>query len=96
MKYLCGRGAGSDILRQLRAVLPTQTDRAKMTKEVEGCGKQDAPLTLYHIPAQGNPMPLGDGYIRLRCGHVAQQEATSYGLLLCEECAVRLDFPPMK
>jgi len=34
------------------------------TKEVEGCGKQDAPLTLYHIPFQGEPMPLGDGYIR--------------------------------
>ena len=79
------------------AVLPTQTDRAKMTtKEVEGCGKQDAPLTLYHIPVQGDPMPLGDGYIRLRCGHVAQHETSSYGVLLCEECATRLQFPPMK
>lgn len=75
---------------------PTQTDRSKMTKEVEGCSKQDAPLTLYHIPAQGDLMPLGDGYIRLRCGQVAQQEATSHGLLLCGECATRLQFPPMK
>jgi hypothetical protein len=65
-------------------------------REVQGCGKQDAPLTLYHIPVQGDPMPLGDGYIRLRCGQVAQQEATSYGVLLCEECATRLQFPPMK
>ena len=73
------------------AVLPTQTDRAKMTtKEVEGCGKQDAPLTLYHIPVQG------DGYIRLRCGHVAQHETSSYAVLLFEECATRLQFPPMK
>lgn len=77
-----------------KAVLPTQTDRSKMTTKVEGCGKQDAALTLYHIPVQGDPMPLGDGYIRLRCGQVAQQEATSYGLLLCEDCSVRL--PPMK
>jgi hypothetical protein len=66
------------------------------TKEVQGCGKQDAPLTLYHIPFQGEPMPLGDGYIRLLCGLVAQQEATSHGLLLCEVCAARLQFPPMK
>jgi hypothetical protein len=37
------------------------------TKEVQGCDKQDAPLTLYHISVAGEPMPLGDGYIRLRC-----------------------------
>jgi len=49
------------------------------TREVQGCGKQDAPLTLYHIPFQGEPMPLGDGYIRLHCAHVTQGEATSYG-----------------
>jgi len=80
-----------------KAVLPTQTDRPKMTtKEVRGCGKQDAPLTLYHIPFHGEPMPLGDGYIRLRCGHVAQHETSFYGVLLCEDCSVRLGFPPMK
>ena len=83
------------LLRQQGRFLPNRA-ASMTTKEVQGCGKQDTPLTLYHIPVQGDPMPLGDGYIRLRCGHVAQHDATVYGVLLCEECATRLDFPPMK
>ena len=82
-------------LRQQERFLPNRA-ASMTTKEVQGCGKQDSPLTLYHIPVQSNPMPLGDGYVRLRCGHVAQQEATSYGVLLCEDCSVRLGFPRMK
>jgi hypothetical protein len=53
-------------------------------------------LMVAHASKLSERMPVGDGYIRLRCGHVAQQETSSYGVLLCEECATRLDFPPMK
>jgi hypothetical protein len=62
--------------------------------EVQGCGRRNTPLALYHVTASGQVRLLSYGFERLACGnHPSTFESHSYGILLCEECAARLGFP---
>jgi len=61
---------------------------------VPGCGKHGLELTLYQVPAQGQPAAIFCRPSDLPCGFLLPKlDAESYSILLCDACSDRHRFP---
>ena len=67
--------------------------RIAMEHSGHGCGHEDTKLILYEVfPFRARA--LTEGFEHLRCGYRPNTvEVHSYGILLCPDCAAKLDFP---
>ena len=63
-----------------------------MENHLQGCGKDDAPLTLYQLPAGAAPVPIANNYRHIRCGYRPPSKIRN-GILLCNDCIVELRLP---
>lgn len=56
----------------------------------QGCGKTDAPLTLYFVPPERQPRIIPGTFERFPCGKTfcSRKSDGSYGIALCESCAL--------
>lgn len=61
---------------------------------VHGCGKHGLELTLYQVPAEGEPAAIFRRPSDLPCGFLLPKlDAESYSILLCDVCSGHHRFP---
>jgi len=62
---------------------------------IQGCGKDDRPLTLYRVSdGAAPPTPLSGSYFHIRCGYRPQSKPRN-GILLCDVCVAKLELPAL-
>ena len=69
-----------------------------MDSSPPGCGKTDVALTLYFVAANHKPKALPVTFGKISCGHIlrsASLQGDSYGIAVCETCAIRAHFIPV-
>jgi hypothetical protein len=80
-------------LQPQRGCVPGFSSETKVgaTKdELQGCGKDDGPLTLYRALNELPPTPLSGGYRHVRCGYRPNTRNPKHaGILLCDICITK-------
>ena len=70
------------------ATLPAGAERARL----RGCGKEDAPLTLYRMADGTRPTAVSSNYSHIPCGYLPGSKFAD-SVLLCDECIAKLQLP---
>ena len=63
-----------------------------MENRLQGCGKHDAPLTLYRMADQVRPTSVSKNYSQIPCGYRPQSRFAD-GILLCNDCIEKFQLP---
>ena len=70
------------------AAVPAGAEHARL----QGCGKDDAPLTLYRRADGTRPTAVSSNYSHIPCGYRPGSKFAD-GILLCDECIAKLQLP---
>jgi hypothetical protein len=77
--------------------LSGDTTVGAMKDELQGCGKDDGPLTLYRVSNELPPTPLSGNYRHVRCGYRPNTRNPKHtGILLCDICVTKFGLPVLK
>lgn len=63
-----------------------------MENHLQGCGKQDAPLTLYRVADRARPTAISSNYSHMACGYRPPSKFAD-GILLCDDCRAKFQLP---
>jgi len=63
-----------------------------MESQLQGCGKDDTPLTLYRMADGSRPTAVSSNYSRIPCGYRPGSKFAD-GILLCDDCIAKLQLP---